>query len=101
MALQTGLKVTVSSATTSDHIQLPDNGDYILSCRSAGAFVLDIQEDTDGASFKDAYYDATNKATIDSSTGPQSVRVAGGRCYRMDVTTYNSVITMEARRVGP
>jgi hypothetical protein len=101
MGLQSGLEVSVSSATTSDHLQLPDNGDYILTFRSGGAFILDLQEDLDATSFKDAYYDATNKVTIDSSTGPQSVRVAGGRCYRMDVGTYNSVITMKARRVGP
>jgi len=103
MPFQPGLSVSVSSATASDYLVLPDNGDYVLSFRSAGAFVLDLQEDDDGSSasnFKDAYYDSTTKATVDSSTGPQSIRVAGGRAYRMDVTTYNSTITMKARRVS-
>jgi len=90
--------ITVSSATQSDHVQLPPLGDYVLTFRSAGAFVLDIQESDDGSSFKDAYSDPTTKATIDSSTGPQSVRVAGGMCYRMDVSTYNNPITMSVRR---
>jgi hypothetical protein len=99
MALKDGTSVTVSSATQSDHISLGGQGDWLLRCSSAGAFVLDIQEGgTDGASFADVYLNATNKATIDSSTGPQSYRVSGGYCYRMDVTTYNNPITMVATR---
>jgi len=60
--------------------------------------VLDIQESDDGSSFKDGYTAPTTKATIASSTGPQSVRVSGGMCYRMNVTTYNNPITMSVRR---
>ena len=103
MTLQSGLSVSVTSATASDHLLLPDNGDYVLSFRSSGAFVLALQEDDTGttaSNFKNAYYDSTTAVSIDSSTGPQSVRVSGGRAYRMNVTTYNNTITMTARRVS-
>lgn len=100
MALVEGVAVTVESATQSDHLQLPANGEWVLSLSSAGAFEVDIQEGgADGSSFADMYYDETNKVTL-VGTGPRSVRVPGGQCYRMDVTTYNNPITMVATRTG-
>jgi hypothetical protein len=101
MALVQGFAVTVNSATTSDHIKIPSRGDYILKVTSSGAFVVDIQEGgQDGDSFSDVYVDATSKATVDSSSGPQSYRVSGGLCYRMNATTYNNPITMVASSCG-
>lgn len=100
MARAPGLAVTVSSATTSDHVQLPQGGDYVLALSSAGNFAVDIQEGgNDGLSFADMYYDETNKVTL-GHAGPRSVRVPGGQCYRMNATTYNNPITMTATRVG-
>ena len=102
MALHQGLSVTVESATQSDHIKLPPNGDYVLNFYSEGDFVLDVQQGGgDGAVFSDEYTSPTDKVTIDNTVdGPLSVRVSGGQCYRMDVTTYNSPITMIATHVG-
>jgi len=87
--------VTVSSATQSDHLSLnphPNGGRYTLQATSAGAFALDIQVG-DGTSFSDLYYDATTKVTLDS-TAVTGVSVPGGKCYRMDVDTYNNPITL-------
>lgn len=86
--------VIATATGNSTSIDLP-NEPHVLRFTSGGAFVLDLQEG-DGSSFGNAYYDATTKVTIDSSAGPQSVRVPGGLSYRMNVTTYNSAITMKA-----
>lgn len=88
--------VTVSSATTSDHISLPPGRDYVLTFTSAGAFVLDL-EIGDGTNWSDAFDALGAKTTIDSSTGPQHKVVPGGQKYRMSVDTYNNPITMTAR----
>lgn len=91
--------VTVESATQSDHLEIPSHiygGRYTLQAKSDGAFVLDIQMG-DGTDFDDMYYDATTKVTLDS-TGNTSVSVPGGRCYRMDVDTYNNPITLTYSR---
>jgi hypothetical protein len=94
------MSTAIATATgASSSISLPP-GDFVLRFSSGGAFVLDVQEG-DGSDFADLYYDATTKVTIDSSTGPRSVQVPGGMSYRMDVGTYNSAITMTARRIGP
>lgn len=98
MALSTTGYATATATGVSEHINLPphpDGGDYVLHCSSAGAYSLDLQVG-DGTTFSDAYYDGTNKVTL-ASTGVQTVRVAGGQCYRMDVDTYNSAITLRAR----
>lgn len=92
------LYVTVGSATTSDHLSLP-NGKWVLECTSSSAYVLDIQV-SGGTDFKDMYYDATTVVTLNNTTGPALVKVDGGLNYRMDVTTYNSTITMKAHKVG-
>ena len=97
--MTTPLNVTVSSATQSAGVYLPPKGDFILSFRSAGAFVLDVQESPIDSDYKDTY-DVSGQVIIDSSSGTQSVRVSGGNWYRMDVGTYNSVITMYAAPVG-
>jgi hypothetical protein len=89
---------TATATGVSQSISLPP-GEFVLQFASGGAFALDLQVG-DGTTFADAYYDPTTKATIDSSSGPQSVKVVGGMSYRMDVTTYNSAITMEAHRVS-
>lgn len=90
--------VTVGSATTSDWVTLSNGYEYVLQCSSSGAYTLDIQVSADSSNWSDAYYDATTKVTLDS-TGVQTVRVVGGLYYRMDVTTYNSTITMKVSRV--
>lgn len=90
--------VTVSSATTSDHISLVPGREYAISASSAGAFAFDLQIMAgDGVSWDDVY-DASGKVTIDSTTGKQNVRVPAGN-YRMNVTTYNNPITMWAREL--
>jgi hypothetical protein len=86
----------VATATGVSAAESLPSGEYVLQFSSAGAFALDIQVG-DGTTFSDLYYDATTQATIDSSTGPQCVSVPGGMSYRMDVTTYNSAITMTAK----
>lgn len=96
---QAQMYVTVGSATQSDYLALPPGSEWKLQFTCGAAFVLDVQESGSSLNFADAYYDATNKVTIDSSTGPQSVVVVGGQNYRMDVSTYNSTITMTAHKV--
>ena len=96
MALSATNPVTVSSQTASDHLALP-LGEYVLEFASAGAFALDLQS-ASGSAFSDVYSDPTTKVTIDSSTGPLTVVVVGGRNYRMNVTTYNNPITMTASK---
>jgi len=59
--------VTVSSATTSDHISLVPGREYAISASSAGAFAFDLQIMAgDGVSWDDVY-DASGKVTIDST----------------------------------
>lgn len=90
--------VTVGSATQSSHVTLGNGYEYVLQCSSGGAYTLDIQVSADGTNWSDAYLDATTKVTLDS-TGVQTVRVPGGLSYRMDVTTYNSTITMKVSQL--
>jgi hypothetical protein len=99
MALASGYSVTVSSATQSDHLSLPP-GEWVLDFASAGAFVLDVQRGLSGASFRDVFMSATDKAVMDSVNGPSHLVVVGAGDYRMDVTTYNNPITMTATRSG-
>lgn len=87
--------VVATGTGASDYISLRSGVDFVLSFRSAGAFVLDVQIG-DGTTFKDIY-EGTTKQEIDSSTGQQDIRVTGGQKYRMDVGTYNNPITMTAR----
>lgn len=87
--------VVATGTGASDHISLRPGVDFVLSFRSSGAFVLDVQVG-DGTDFRDAH-DSSGKQSVDSSTGEQDVVVAGGQKYRMDVDTYNSDITMTAR----
>lgn len=90
--------VTQSATGASDHLSLVPGREYALSFSSAGAFVVDVQVMAgDGASWDDVY-DSSGKATIDSSTGKQNLRVPAG-IYRMNVTTYNNPITMWAREL--
>lgn len=93
------LRVSVTSATQSNHIKLPP-GEYCLECTSAGAFALDIQVAADPAqTFRDLY-DTNGKVTFDTTAAAKMhVIVAGGLCYRMDVDTYNSEITLAAYSV--
>lgn len=85
--------VIATGTGQSDYISLRPGTDFVLSFRSAGAFVLDVQVGGDSA---DAY-DSSGKIAIDSSSGQQDVRVSGGQKYLMDVGTYNNPITMTAR----
>lgn len=96
MALsETPGRVTATSTGASDHISLVPGREYVLSFTSAGAFVVDLQRLAgDGASLDDVF-DETGKITIDSSSGKQNVIVPAGK-YSMNVTTYNSPITMWA-----
>lgn len=87
--------VVATATGESDYISLRAGTDFVLSFRSAGAFVLDVQVG-DGTDFADVY-DGSTKQEIDSSSDQQDVRVAGGQKYRMDVGTYNNPITMTAR----
>lgn len=91
------MSTAVATATGASPVMLLPAGEYILQFTSAGAFVLDVQVG-DGASFADLFYDSATKVTIDSSAGPQHVRVSGGASYRMDVGTYNNPITMKSMR---
>jgi hypothetical protein len=88
---------TATATGFSSSISLPP-GEYVLRFASSDPFVLDVQEG-DGTSFADLHYDPTTKVTIDSSTGPQSVKVLGGLSYRMNVDTYTSAITMAVFRI--
>jgi hypothetical protein len=93
-------QVTATTSGVSAGIDLPGDTDYILRFVCDSGFVVDVQEGyAPSGDYDDLYYDATTQATIDSSTGPQSLRVTGGHGYRMDVTTYNADITMTAYKV--
>ena len=87
--------VTVGSATTSDWLSLNDGSAWAIEVTSAGAFVADIQASV-GTDFADVYLDASTKATISSTSGPRILIVAGGLNYRINVTTFNSTVTMKA-----
>jgi hypothetical protein len=91
------MSTAVATATGASPVITLPGGEFVLRFTSAGAFVLDVQEG-DGTNFADMFYDSTTKVTIDSSSGPRSVKVPGGQSYRMDVGTYNSEITMTAHR---
>jgi hypothetical protein len=90
------MSTAVATATGASPVITLIPGEFILQFSSAGAFVLDVQVG-DGTTFSDLYYDSSTKVTIDSSSGPQHVKVPGGMSYRMDVGTYNSAITMRSR----
>jgi len=90
--------VTVSSATTSDHLTLSPDHEYKLSFTSAGAFVVALQELAGDGSTWVAVHDCDGAVIIDSTTGRQTVIVVSGQ-YRIDATTYNDPITMWARQV--
>lgn len=99
MAYQPGLTVTRDATGASDHIYLAAGSEYSVYAYSDGAFVCDLQTSGDvnsQASFRDIYVDASTKATIDSSTGPQDYRLPGGITVRMNVTTHNDPITLQA-----
>lgn len=93
--------VIASASGTSSSISLPNDGDYLLTFDSTGAFVLDVQENKDGG-WDDSYYqdNPATKVTVNSSSGNQSAVVPGGVQYRMDVGTYNNPITMYATRLN-
>jgi hypothetical protein len=92
------MSTAVATETGASPVITLPGGEFVLRFTSADAFVLDVQEG-DGTSFADMFYDATTKVTIDSSSGPRSVKVPGRQSYRMDVGTYNSAITMTAYRI--
>lgn len=90
--------VVASGTGATSHIVLVPGRQYMLSFSSSGAFVVDVQMLAgDGASWDDVY-DGTTKVTIDSSSGVQNKVVVAGT-YRMNVSTYNSAITMWAKEV--
>lgn len=97
------LSLTQSASGVGAAIQLPASGDFILRFRDplASAFVIALQAG-DGTNFDPAYLDDQSTAiSIASASGPRAVRVPGGLSYRMNITTYNDPITMEAFPVGP
>lgn len=79
----------------SDHIYLPPQArDYTIKAYSAGAFAADVQESPDGENWYDLY-DLNGKVTIQTGIGASGRIVPAGR-YRLNVTTYNSTITLKA-----
>ena len=94
-----GVSQVIATGTgASSHIVLPEDFEYLISFSSAGAFVVDLQVESGLSGKWDDVYSGDTQVTIDSSTGKQNTVVVAGN-YRMDVTTYNSPITMYARRV--
>ena len=96
---QDELIAEAGSTGLSPHITLPPRrggGRYILAVRSSGAFVADLQRANDGSDFTDVYEQNT-KVTINTGTPTaQDFEVPAGS-YRLNVTTYNSAITMYAQ----
>ena len=96
------LQVVATGTGNSSALNLPNDGEYVLTFESAGAFALDVQVDkaSDGT-FTDLYFDSSNQATIDTTaSAPRDIVVQGGMQYRMSVDTYNNDITMSAYRLN-
>lgn len=70
-------------------------GDHVVHATSDDDFAGDLQIYT-GVAWLDVYNDAQEKVVFDSTATPpiQSARVPGGHRYRLNVTTYNSTITL-------
>lgn len=84
----------------SESIPLPA-GEYVLHFESEAAFALELLSGRLGSTVKKSYYgEGTTQVLIDSSTGPQSVRVPGGVSYAFNTTSGGTEpVTMYATSV--
>ena len=87
-----GKSTTVSSATQSDFIFL-DPGEWALMA-TASAWGQATLQVGDGSKFANAQ-DGAGDVTF---TADKTVIVAGGMCYRLNVTSYSQPITLSAFR---
>lgn len=90
-------QITATATGASAVITFPAGLKWMLSLRSSGAYGADLQvgNDGDANSFKDFYTEEGTKVAFVNS-GRQDFVVPGGRSYRLNVTTYNSEITITA-----
>jgi len=94
MAADPDFSVTTSGTGASDYMTLP-RGEYVLLFVWAGsAGDADLQVGN-GTNFNDAY-DVNGVVNI---TSDYAVKVPGGMCYQVDVTTHTSALTITAHRV--
>ena len=92
MPQATGKSTTVSSATQSDFIFLePGEWALMATANAWGSATLQVG---DGSKFANAQ-DSAGDVTF---TTDKTVIVAGGMCYRLNVTSYSQPITLSAFR---
>ena len=89
----TSKSTTVSSATQSDYIFL-EPGEWALMATSTGWGSADLQVG-DGSKFANAQDGPGKDVTFSED---KTVIVAGGMCYRLNVTSYSQPITLSAFR---
>ena len=87
-----GKSTTVSSATQSDFIFL-EPGEWVLMVTAGGWGAAALQIG-DGATFMNAQ-DSSGDISFSAN---KSIVVAGGMCYRLNVTSYSQPITLSAFR---
>ena len=93
MPQATSKSTTVSSATQSDFIFL-EPGEWALMATADGWGATTLQVG-DGAKFANAKDGSGSDVTFSAD---KTVIVAGGMCYRLNVTSYSQPITLSAFR---